>query len=295
VNRSTHRTHTILVATLSLAFGLFGCSGATQGQELEADDDEVLLSEAEALTTESTSADPVADANLTDTDVEGAAAEAADVETDLPDGAEPSHGCGVRGSVRARIKNHFDKDGDGTLSKAERLELKEGVEGHPRARNAMRRLAGVAVRHHAFAKVKWAYDADGDGTLSEAERAELKGAAKGRCELRKEKLVAKFDADGDGSLERSELAAYLKQRLDARRDKLDAAKAKFDADGDGKLDEAERAALKAAHRARYEERRAAVKAKFDADGDGKLDEAEIAALKAAIRGRFAGESPDTTE
>src|SRR5258708_9332680 len=61
---------------------------------------------------------PVEEGVVTDADAEQASTEAADTG-----GPEPLDvGCGVRKSLRARIKEHFDANGDGKLDAAERSE-----------------------------------------------------------------------------------------------------------------------------------------------------------------------------
>src|SRR3954453_16435939 len=93
------------------------------------DDSEEALQSAEALSTESSESDPVEDAVLTDSDADEASPEAAD-QDDAPSPIDM--GCGFRRSLRERVKDHFDKNNDGTLDKAERQDLKDALANHPR-------------------------------------------------------------------------------------------------------------------------------------------------------------------
>ena len=279
------RSFSVSLSILALAVSstmFAGCAADTD----EGDSDEVLQS-AEALTSESTEVDSMDDANVTDGDVEAAIGEAAE-QDDAPE--QLDIGCGFRQGLRARIKAHFDTDGDGKLDAAERQDLKDAVGGHPRMKIKLVKM-GIKARHHVFKRVVWAYDTDGSGTLDATERAALSAAVQVRCEARKARALANFDKDGDGKLDDGELRAAIQARLAARVGKLRAFLGRIDANKDGKLDDAERDAVRTALRTHYMDKRAAVKAKFDVNADGKLDDAEIAALKAAIRARFETVAP----
>ena len=274
----------LAIAASSVAFA--GCAADTGSSD---DETESTLQSAEALSSESTASDPVEDAVVTDADADEASVEAADQN----DGSDPSPldaGCGLRQSLRERIKNHFDKNGDGKLDHDERQDLKDAIGGHPRMKLELLKI-GVKARRHVLKRIVWAYDVDNNGSLDAGERAALKAAIQERCESRKERVLAKFDTNGDGKLDDGELREAIKDRVQARLEKLREIVGKVDTNHDGKLDDGERAAARAALKAHYMAKRDAVKAKFDVNGDGKLDDAELAALKAAIRARFEHEAP----
>ena len=281
------------LATLILSCGLVlatGCSGASSTTE----GDEGVLSEAEALSAESTSSDPAEEGATTDVDVEAASAEAADGDTDENDPGEANLGCGFRKDVRAKIKAQFDANGDGKLDQGEREALKDALQGkegkRPDAKVALRKIIG-APRHEVIKHIKWAFDSDGDGQLGTEEREELATAVHARCEARKAKALAKFDANGNGVFDDGELKAAIAERGEARRAKLKELFGKYDINGDKKLDETERAALKSDIRARMTAKKEAIKAKYDTNGDGKLDETELAQLKSDLRTRFENVTP----
>jgi Ca2+-binding EF-hand superfamily protein len=258
---------------------LFACGGT------EADD---LIDESAALSL--TSEDPDSDGATEDVvgavelDMDEAASDAEDANV----GAEPRAHidfCDF-GALRAEVIERFDDDGDGTLSRAEKRELAEELEGRPRLRHRLLGHAGRRPHLHVWKRIKWAFDVDNDGTLDEAERAELIAAAQARCDARRDRFVEQSDTDADGTISEEELRAGI----EARRAEWQSRKADFlatyDTSGDGVLDDAERAAVRADMLTRRGELRAQVLTRFDANGDGQLDATEIAALKAAIRERF---------
>jgi Ca2+-binding EF-hand superfamily protein len=281
----TSRSFSIRLSILALAVSstvFAGCAADTSSD----DADEVLQS-AEALSSESSATDPVEDAVVTDTDADEAAVEAAD-QGDAP--APLDVGCGIRMSLKERIKKHFDTNGDGKLDHAERDALKDAVGDHAKLKLQLAKI-GIKARQHVMKRIVWAYDVDNDGTLDATERAALAAAVQTRCDERKARALANHDTNGDGTLDDGELRAAIVERVQDRAAKVKEILGKFDANGDGKLDDGERAAARAALKAHYLAKRDAVKEKFDANGDGKLDDAEIAALKAAIRARFEKVAP----
>lgn len=226
--------------------------------------------------------------------------EAAGVETDAeitelagegaalpPLGTAVGEGAGVcnPGARRARVIAHYDADGDGQLSPAERQALKADLEdkvGHPIA-------VRFALRHrvHVMKRLKWAFDENSDGVLSTDERTALHDAMQARCERIKAAILERFDANGDGRLDEVERQAVrdaFHARVAAIRARV---LAKYDLDQSGALEEPERQALKADLVALYQARRAALVAHFDANGDGVLDDGEKLALKQAIQQRVA--------
>lgn len=272
------------VSVLALAAG---CAANTSDESSSTDSDETLDT-AEALSSESTGEDPVEDAVAADGDVEGAAGEADEAGFDAPQPLDL--GCGVRRAIRARIKDHFDANGDGQLGPMEKKQLVETIGDHPRAKIAFAKL-GIKVRHHVWKRIVWAYDVDNSGSLDKDEKVALAQAVKGRCEARKARILENWDADGDGKLDDGEMRAAIAAHVKARRERFLGLFDKIDSNDDGQIDAAERAAAKAALVGRYQAKRDAVVAKYDANDDGKLDETELSALKADIRARFENVPP----
>lgn len=261
-----------------------GCAATTDSEGASED----TLDTASALASESTGADPVEDAVASDADVTQASEEAGEAGFDAPRPVDL--GCGIRKAFRARIHEHFDANGDGTLSRDERQNLKAAIDGHPRMKGELRKL-GIAARRHVWKRIVWAYDVDGSGSLEQDERAALTSAVQARCEARKARVLAKWDADKDGQLDDGELEAAIDAFVAARRAAVLGLLDKVDTNDDHRIDAAERAAAVAALKARYLAKREAVKAKYDVDGSGKLDPAEVDALKADIRARFETVTP----
>jgi Ca2+-binding EF-hand superfamily protein len=193
------------------------------------------------------------------------------------------HGGGHRGMWK-----QFDKDGDGTLSDAEKTEMK----------------AAWAARHDERKKKMLAkFDEDGDGTLSDAEKTNAKAAWAARHEVHKKQMLAKFDKDGDGTLSAEEKTNAKKSGASEMRKKMFSA---LDTSGDGKLSTTEIQTKMEQMRGKCgghkafgsnltEEEKAAMKSisekwinemvgKFDADGDGQVAEKELAAGMATLRG-----------
>jgi Ca2+-binding EF-hand superfamily protein len=235
--------------------------------------------------------DPDADANTEETlaandmDFDEAAAD----RTDAMTRAEPQEAifsCDFS-ALREQIKARFDVNGDGTLDRQERAELRDHLDDHPRVRFARRLLLGGRKPHlHVWKRIKWAFDTDNDGTLSDSERAELIAASEARCERRRANFIERFDTDGDGQLTREEVRAGIEAVRARWQEKKAEFLAQWDANGDGELDDTERAALREHLQSRREEIKARVIEAFDADGDGMLGTEELAALKAAIRAKY---------
>lgn len=186
-------------------------------------------------------------------------------------------------SLRGRVVERYDVDGDGALSDSERAELRADVENHPRAQRALERHRHL--RRVLGKRVKFIYDADRSGSLDDAERALLREDLEARCIARQARLLERYDVDGDGTLsdtERAQVRADRQARITERRAEI---LARFDADGSGTLELAERDALKADIRARMQAKRAALKATFDVDNSGSLDDEEQAALREHLRAR----------
>lgn len=247
--------------------GLFACAGEPAADETESDD--VSLEVATQM-------------SALEVDEDGSDEDFADATDDAP---VIDRDCSLRGR-RQRLIAHYDTDGDGALSEAERDALREDFGGGRRGRpHVVRKL-----RREFLSRL---YDADRSGDLDEGERAELNADLEARCEAQKAHRLANYDADASGDLSESEwqaLAADVKARFAARHAKwLEA----FDANQNGKLDPAERAAARAALHDRLKDRRAALEAEFDTDGNGKLDADErlalVEELKARVRGEHFGE------
>ena len=181
------------LAVVGGASALAGCNAGSSGS---ADDD--VVSEAQALSSESTSSDPVEDGAVSDEDASAASEEA--VESTL-DGPEPVEiGCGLRKTIRERIVSHFDKDGDGKLDDGEL------------ARDIAPR---VQARREKLREALASHDANKDGKLDAAEREALKDDMIARYRAKRAEVKAKFDKDGSGNLDDAELAA-LKAAIRAR-------------------------------------------------------------------------------
>ena len=101
-------------------------------------------------------------------------------------GGEKGKGCRME-----MMKKLMDKDGDGTVTDAEKAAFKADMEA--------RKAACKARRAEIIAK----YDKDGDGKLTGEER---KAAHDGI----KAEMLAKFDKDGDGKLSKDERAEAAK-------------------------------------------------------------------------------------
>ena len=179
----------------------------------------------------------------------GANALAEDTATRAGWGHAGRHGGGHGGMWK-----QYDKDGDGTLSDAERADMK----------------AAWAVRRDARKKAMLAkYDADGDGQISAEEKM---NARKSRESEMRKQMFGVLDTSGDGKLSTAEIQAKIEQM----RGKCEGHKA-----FDSKLTEEEKAAMKSISEKWINE----MVSKFDADGDGQIAEDEVAAGMAALRGQ----------
>jgi len=202
--------------------------------------------------------------------------------------APPKKGMRLAPPVRSRARvrlprlpeelvKKFDKDGDGKLSKEER----------------------VAALKATFKKFMEKFDANKDGKLSDEELEKVKEDVKKMVEEYRQKVfkeaLKEFDKDGDGKLsdeEKEAMRKVLRERYEKaepeRRKRLEEMRKKrleeFDKDGDGKLSEEEKRAMVKALMKRHEEIRKKAeelaKEVFDTDGDGKLSEGERRAMGA---------------
>ncbi len=178
----------------------------------------------------------------------GANALAEDTAAPAGCGHAGRHGGGHRGMWK-----QFDKDGDGTLSDAEKTNAK----------------AAWAARHEVHKKKMLAkFDKDGDGQLSAEEKTNAKKS--GASEMRK-KMFSALDTSGDGKLSTTEIQTKMEQM----RGKCGEHKA-FGSN----LTEEEKAAMKSISEKWINE----MVGKFDADGDGQVAEKELAAGMATLRG-----------
>jgi Ca2+-binding EF-hand superfamily protein len=209
-----------------------GCAAHTSDDSSDAEE---TLDTAAALSSESTGEDPVEDAVAGDGDVDGAAAEAAEAGFDAPQPLDL--GCGIRRTIRQRIKDHFDVNGDGALDASERDELRDAVGDHPRAKLAFVKL-GIKARHHVWKRIVWAYDADGSGSLERDEKVALAKAVQARCEARRERILANWDKDGDGDLDDGELRDAITAHMQARRARFVSLLARIDTNDDRQIDDA---------------------------------------------------------
>lgn len=156
------------------------------------------------------------------------------------------------------LREQWDLDGDGELSREERQLMFEAMQAEREAQ----RLAE--------------FDLDGDGVLSEAEEraarlADLLSSDRGQ------RLAKEFDANGDGILDADEVAA-MEADMQRRREEREAARIeRDDLNGDGEVDDIEREIAREARRAQMEAFRDTMTAKYDADGDGSLSQDERSA------------------
>ncbi|MCB9653283.1 MAG: calcium-binding protein [Deltaproteobacteria bacterium] len=278
------------IATLSLSTG---CGGSDTN---EASVQDLFLDEASAYLSANDDeagldGDDIADAmaGATDASSDDVTADEASQDPPEPSAADAGEACDFS-AFRARVKAHYDEDGDGKLSSTERANLRDDIGDLRTDRPRFRRL-GLRIRVNAWQAVRWVFDEDGDKSLDEAERAVLIETFEARCEARRARILATYDADGNGQMDPEEIAAFRaaqRERLRAKRQEiLDA----YDVDENGILDLEERRAWKTDIVAALRARRAALRAQFDADEDGTLSEAELAALKAALREALASGNP----
>jgi Ca2+-binding EF-hand superfamily protein len=256
---------------IPMVLGLTACGDNAIDALLDDAASSAALSQGEGETLESIPGDEVAD---------GAVEETASDE--LMENGLLANDCSFE-AMRQSVIDSYDEDGDGELSEAERVALREEFGDQPRYRRVR------WARHHHLARLRWVYDVDGSGDLDEAERAERRADLEARCEARLAYLLENFDADEDGELDEEEWAA-VRQRLTERvRERRQSVFAEFDDNGDGELDRAELMAFHAYLRSRFQERRQAVLAEYDENGDGVLNEAEKEALREYLRARIRGE------
>jgi Ca2+-binding EF-hand superfamily protein len=186
---------------------------------------------------------------------------------------------------RDEVRQEYDADGDGRLSRSELAELQKDLD-LPRSRPRFARFAW-RLRAKAFELIRWAFDEDGDRRLSEAERAALVSAFEQRCLRLRAQALEAFDTNGDGVLDATEREAARQAARARLVAKYQAVLAEYDRNGNGSLEASERVQLRADLLAQARERRAAIIARYDANGDGVLNGQERDALAAAIRQRIA--------
>jgi Ca2+-binding EF-hand superfamily protein len=204
-----------------------------------------------------------------------------DVESDLDTDADYAPDCSLDG-LKARIREHYDQDRDGRLSRREFSALRAQFAERPSRRHRF-------ARHHRITRLRWIYDADDSRDLDEAELDEMRADLELRCFNREVYLIETYDENGDGELDEDEWALAVDDLRARRADRRAAILDEFDTDGNGELDRDERRAAFAARHERIVERRTAIVEEFDEDGDGELDVEEKAALRDALKARVRGE------
>jgi Ca2+-binding EF-hand superfamily protein len=204
-----------------------------------------------------------------------------DVEAELDRDGGYALDCSLDG-FKARIREHYDQNGDGRLGRVELGVLRAQLAQRPTHRHRF-------ARHHRISRLHWIYDSDDSRDLDEVELDELRTDLELRCFNRQVYLIETYDENGDGELDSDEWALAIED-LHARREERRAAILdEFDANGDGELDGAERLAAFAARREKIAERRAAIVEEFDEDGDGELNADEKATLREELKARVRGE------
>jgi Ca2+-binding EF-hand superfamily protein len=204
-----------------------------------------------------------------------------DVESDLDTDADYAPDCSLDG-LKARIREHYDQDRDGRLSRREFSALRAQFAERPSRRHRF-------ARHHRITRLRWIYDADDSRDLDEAELDEMRADLELRCFNREVYLIETYDENGDGELDEDEWALAVDDLRARRVDRRAAILDEFDTDGNGELDRDERRAAFAARHERIVERRTAIVEEFDENGDGELDVEEKAALRDALKACVRGE------
>jgi Ca2+-binding EF-hand superfamily protein len=194
-----------------------------------------------------------------------AASEDAENDSASELGAEPFwvRGCGF-GAIVNQLRERFDADGDGALSRDERAAIAQEF-GDPVERVAL--LLGL-------------YDADESGALDANELGQLQSDVEARCRGREVALLARFDTDGDGQLSDAEREA-ARAALEARFGRRHHGRRIHGNAGAGIGDAGEFP----------RDRRERTRDRFDADGDGTLDRDERRAFGEHMRGCVRGEHP----
>ncbi|MBK8013523.1 MAG: hypothetical protein IPK13_19480 [Deltaproteobacteria bacterium] len=294
-NENTRWFRNALAQTAAALTALTLATGCGGSDSSISDDQDLFLAEATAYLSANADeagldADDISDA-ITGVDASGDDDIAEEASQDPPDPAVADTGLACHfPTYRARVMAHYDEDGDGAISDAERANIREDF-GELRADRPRIRRLGVRVRLRAWHAVRWAFDEDGDHKLNDAERAVLVATFQARCEARRAHILETYDANGNGQLDADEITAFRiaqRERLKAKRDAILEA---YDADGNGILDVEERSVWKADIAAALRTRRAALFAEFDADQDGALNASELAALKTAIQEAIASGQP----
>jgi Ca2+-binding EF-hand superfamily protein len=221
------------------------------------------------------------DLELASFDVPMTLAAEEDIEAMLDSDGDYAPNCSLT-ALKARIRDHYDHNGDGRLGPFELHELRVQFMERPARRHRF-------ARHHRIARLRWIYDADGSGDLDESQLDEMRADLEVRCFNRHAYLIETYDEDGNGELDEDEWALAVEDLRARRSERRQAILDEFDENGDGQLDRDERLAAFAARRARIAERRAAIIEEFDEDGDGELNEDEKAALREVLKARVRGE------
>ncbi|MCA9312120.1 MAG: hypothetical protein KDA21_12985 [Phycisphaerales bacterium] len=165
-------------------------------------------------------------------------------------GPDGRRGPGGRMDRRGMLE-HFDTDGDGTLSDAEREAAR--AEGKQRLDDFRGRMLEQ-------------FDTNGDGELDATEREAAHQARRAEMEARRAEILKEFDADGDGQLNKEEREAAHeagRARHEARR-----ALREVDTNRDRQIDATELAA--AAELVKSGDPRA------DFNGDGVVNSQDVA-------------------
>lgn len=254
--RALHRNVVVVLAAASL----FGCNRVEEQEPLTADD----VAAVAALQQGEDGSDP---------DFNDSSGEESVLDSDCSFGA-----------VRQRVIDEHDDNGDGVLSRQERLALGQDFEG------PLRRIARPHLMlRHRVAYLHWLYDEDRSDRLDASERESLVADLETRCENRKAQLLTAFDANQDGELNDAEWQAArvdLAARFAARRV---AFVQEHDADQNGRLEIEERYNARMELRDAMEQRLESLQDEYDADDSGTLDDAEAQALREHLQSRVRGE------
>ncbi|MEW5848963.1 MAG: hypothetical protein AB2A00_09115 [Myxococcota bacterium] len=239
-----------------------------------------------------------------DDTADDAAPESEDTATEDNVDTAPSliRDCSVEGA-RARVVEHCDRNGDGSLSDDEQQPLTEEFgadtqdgpqppEGLPPPPDGQQPPAlgdgqqppprGEGQRPPRGPRGQGApMCVDGEDGQAQAQEPPPPHGGRGMGRHRWRMLAWVYDNDESGDLdeaERAELESDLAARCEARNARL---LAQYDADADGTLSSEEEAQAQADLQAAHEARRAEALASYDADGNGSLSCAERQAMHEA--------------
>ncbi|ADO68446.1 uncharacterized protein STAUR_0642 [Stigmatella aurantiaca DW4/3-1] len=268
------------VVCSSLLMGSVGC-----GDDASSSEEELAVGEATAaLTSSEEDGDAGAEDSVgyaTDAELTAAAEEEAEGIQPVPEDAGSV--CDFE-AKKQQVRDEYDADGDGSLSRSELAALRKDLDFTP-LRPRFARFAW-RLRTSAFLRIRWVFDENGDRRLSEEERAALVDTFEARCTRLRQQALAAFDANGDGTLDASERETARQAARARLVAKYQEVLAEYDNNGNGTLDTAERAQLRADLLTRARVRRAAVFAQYDTNDDGMLSAEEKQALADAIRQRI---------